>query len=163
MQIRTISNKIHGEFPELNHLSSTDFFQIWKSYEDELAFYLLNPSLPYLQFLSIGTFFIKSNHFERKIRQLQSSIPFIEKNKLENVNYIKLIERSNKVWNLINSKQEFYKKFLIYLDGWDTNDIPFYVNMINKLENYKKTIKELILEYDKRLITRNLEEQGSNS
>lgn len=58
MQIRTISNKIHGEFPELNHLSSTDFFQIWKSYEDELAFYLLNPSLPYLQFLSIGTFLL---------------------------------------------------------------------------------------------------------
>jgi hypothetical protein len=45
------------------------------------------------------------------------------------------------------------------LDGWETDDIPFYQKMIDKLQVYIDDVNKIIEEYDKRLITRNLEEQ----
>jgi hypothetical protein len=44
------------------------------------------------------------------------------------------------------------------LDGWETDDIPFYKKMIDKLQVYIDDVNKIIEEYDKRLITRNLEE-----
>lgn len=94
---------------------------------------------------------------------IKKTLEFIDDTKIENVDYQKLRDKTERFKKLILQKQEFYKKFLIYLDGWETNDIPFYQKMIDKLQVYIDDVDKIIEEYDKRLITRNLEEQSSNS
>lgn len=163
MQIRKISDKVYNEFPDLQHISKTDFYQVWKSYEQELTSYLLDPTLPYVQFLNVGTCYVKFEDFKKNMAGLDKTLNFIDSTKVENVDYNKLKEKTERFKKLILQKQEFYKKFLIYLDGWETNDIPFYQKMIDKLQVYIDDINKIIEEYDKRLIARNLEEQGSNS
>ena len=158
MQIRKISDKVYNEFPELHHISKTDFYQVWKSYEQELTTHLLDPTLPYVQFLDIGTCYVKFEDFKSNMAGIKKTLNFIDSTKIENVDYEKLKEKTIRFENLIGKKQEFYKKFLIYLDGWETDDIPFYEKMIDKLQVYIDDVNKIIEEYDKRIITRNLEE-----
>jgi hypothetical protein len=49
------------------------------------------------------------------------------------------------------------------LDGWETDDIPFYKRTIDKVQIYIDEINKTIEEYDKRIIARDLEEQITNS
>ena len=163
MQIRKISDEVQKKFPELQGMSSTDFYQVWKSYSDEITDNLINPKLPYLQFLKVGTFFIKNSAFKSKIEFLKRSIHFIDTYLNVEVNYRSLKEKLNKVKEIYLIKQQFYSKFLIYLDEWDTDDIPFYKKRIETFENYLEKIDETISEYDKRIITRDLEEQITDS
>ena len=163
MQIRKISDKVYDEFPELQHISPTDFFQVWKSYEQELTTHLFNPTLPYVQFLNVGTCYVKFEDFKKNMLGIKKTLEFIDDTKIENVDYNKLKDKTERFKNLIIKKQEFYKKFLIYLDGWETDDIPFYQKMIDKLQVYIDDVDKIIKEYDKRLITRSLEKQISNS
>lgn len=163
MQIRKISNKVHKDFADLKHISSTDFFQIWKSYEQELVKHLYNPTLPYVQFLDLGTCFFKVSRFRKVLSEIKHTLLFIENINMENVDYNKLKDKALRLKNLIEKKQEFYKKFLIYLDGWETDDILFYNKMIEKLQVYIEDVNKIIEEYDKRLITRDLEKQSTNS
>lgn len=163
MQIRKISDKVHKEFSDLQHISSTDFFQVWKSYEQELTNNLYNPTLPYVQFLNLGTCYVKFEDFKKNMLGIKKTLEFIDDTKIENVDYNKLKNKTERFRNLIIKKQEFYKKFLIYLDGWETDDIPFYQKMIDKLQVYIDDVDKIIKEYDKRLITRSLEKQISNS
>ena len=163
MQIRKISDKVYDEFPELQHMSKVDFYQVWKSYEQELTTHLFNPTLPYVQFLNVGTCYVKFEDFKKNMLGIKKTLEFIDDTKIENVDYNKLKDKTERFRNLIIKKQEFYKKFLIYLDGWETDDIPFYQKMIDKLQVYIDDVDKIIEEYDKRLITRNLEEQSSNS
>lgn len=163
MQIRKISDKVYDEFTELQHISKTDFYQVWRSYEQELTAHLLNPILPYIQFLDVGTCYVKFEDFKKNMAGIKKTLEFIDDTKIENVDYQKLRDKTERFKKLILQKQEFYKKFLIYLDGWETDDIPFYQKMIDKLQVYIDDVDKIIEEYDKRLITRNLEEQSSNS
>ena len=153
MQVRKISDKVYGDFPELQHISKTDFYQVWKSYEQELTAYLLNPTLPYVQFLNVGTCYVKFEDFKKNMSGIKKTLEFIDDTKIENVDYNKLKDKTERFRNLIIKKQEFYKKFLIYLDGWETDDIPFYQKMIDKLQVYIDDVDKIIEEYDKRLIT----------
>ncbi|MBX7077365.1 MAG: hypothetical protein K1X33_08660 [Methanobacteriaceae archaeon] len=157
MQIRKISDKVHKEFPDLQHISPTDFYQVWKSYESELTDYLLNPTLPYVQFLNVGIGYVKFEDFRKNMTAIKKTLKFLDTAKIKNVDYNKLKNKTVRFKNLIEKKQEFYKKFLIYLDGWDTDDIPFYNRMIEKLQVYIDDVNKIIEEYDKRLITRDLE------
>lgn len=163
MQIRKISDKVYNEFPELHHISKTDFYQVWKSYEQELTAHLLNPTLPYIQFLDVGTSYVKFEDFKSNMAGIKKTLDFIDATKIENVDYEKLKEKTVRFKNLIIKKQEFYKKFLIYLDGWETDDIPFYKRTIDKVQIYIDEINKTIEEYDKRIIARDLEEQITNS
>ena len=163
MQIRKISDKVYKEFSELQHMSSTDFFQVWKSYEQALTTHLHDPTLPYIQFLNLGICYVKFEDFKRNMSGINKTLYFIDATQIENVNYYKLKDRAERFKNLIIKKQDFYKKFLIYLDGWETDDIPFYQKMIDKLQVYIDDVNKIIEEYDKRLITRSLEKQISNS
>lgn len=163
MQIRKISDKVHKEFSDLQHISPTDFFQVWKSYEQELTNNLYNPTLPYVQFLDLGTCFIKFKSFKKNVLGIKKTLSLIDNVKLENIDYNRIKDRAERLRGLILKKQEFYKKFLIYLDGWETDDIPFYKRTINKVQIYIDEINKTIEEYDKRIITRDLEEQITNS
>ena len=151
MQIRKISDKVHDEFPELQHMYKVDFYQVF------------NPTLPYVQFLNVGTCYVKFEDFKKNMLGIKKTLEFIDDTKIENVDYNKLKNKTERFRNLIIKKQEFYKKFLIYLDGWETDDIPFYQKMIDKLQVYIDDVDKIIEEYDKRLITRSLEKQISNS
>ncbi len=47
--------------------------------------------------------------------------------------------------------------FLIYLKDWETNDLPFFERIVTEFDEYLKEIDNIIIEYDKRITTRNLE------
>lgn len=158
MQIRTISNKVKSQFPDLNNMSENHFFQVWKSYEEELTSNLIDPTLPYLQFLSIGTLFITNNGFKKRLYFIKKALPHIEKWDLtDTVDFEKLKVKLYKFRNVINKKKEFYNMFLIYLKDWETNDLPFFERKVTEFDEYLKEIDNIIIEYDKRITTRNLE------
>lgn len=163
MQVRKISNEVFKQFPELQEFSPTDFFQVWKSYEQELSNHLLNPTLPYLQFLTIGTFFIKTGIFGKKVSKLEKSIEYIDRWNIENADYLKLKGYLLSYRNVLEKKKEFFDKFLIYLDGWDTKDIKYYKWKQLEFQEYLDRIDLINKQYDERITASDLEKQSSNS
>ena len=167
MQVREISNRVFKTHTELEGFTDTDFFQIWKSYEQVIQDQLLEPELPYLQFLKIGTFYISNRAFSKKINNLELGLNKLEQFNIENPNYEQFIENVQRYLDIINKKIKFYLDFFIYLDGIDTEkvkrNLEFYASRIKKIDECIERAENLIKEYDKRIIARDLEKQSENS
>ena len=107
MQVREISNRVFKTHTELEGFTDTDFFQIWKSYEQVIQDQLLEPELPYLQFLKIGTFYISNRAFSKKINNLELGLNKLEQFNIENPNYEQFIENVQRYLDIINKKRKF--------------------------------------------------------
>lgn len=164
MRIRQISDKVQQQFPEI---SPVDFFQVWKSFEVEINKNLFEPELPYLQFLNLGTLFVTNASFNKKINHLKKAITFIEKWEIKDVNWEGMIVKVQEYQKLVELKKDFYSKFLIYLEGLDTikaiHGRKYYTRKVKEYEDLSIQATELIKEYDKRIIARDLEKQITDS
>lgn len=167
MRIRKISDEVFKEYSHLEGISSTDFYQVWKSYEQEIEGELLKPTLPYLQFLSIGTFYVSKKAFYKQINNFKQAFFFVDHLNIINTDYEKLKNKVKEYKRITNSKKEFFSKFLIYLDGIDNQRVRSSLNFYNqKIKEFEELLTEadkIIEEYDKRIITRDLEKQDANS
>jgi hypothetical protein len=162
VQIRKIVSEVKKDFKHLDHISEVDFFRVWKSFEENIDKHILNPEHLYVKFLNVGTLYLPSKFFTKVLINFKRVL-VLESIK-DNIDFNNIKEKALNFKKLIDKKIKNYNDVLNYLDGLENKtNVDKLHSMINTLTNIKEELNLLIKEYDKRIITRDLEEQISNS
>jgi len=167
VQVRKIAKDTIKDFPELikSGYTQNDISRVWDSYEDEMNSFLLNPSKPYYKFFGSFYFTMHVNKIKKVLKNQRNYIS--KESMLIEPNYEKQIERLNKIKNILLQKKSQYHETIYYLKDWNTEKSKRSTSnlemRIKKTEDLITECNSLIEHYDKRIITRDLEKQSSNS
>lgn len=168
MQALQIAKDTLDDFPELieKGYTKSDIGRIWASYEKEMNNFLFNPSKPYFKFL--GLLYFGFDYFEIKNR-VDNLLKFSDHTFLpdERIDYQILIQKVTQLQFLIEQKINHFEDVLKYLEGYDERNAPTSKKNINtrigKWKDLYQKCNEIKDNYDKRIITRNLEKQNADS